>query len=129
MKRAILLLPLVLFAACQSAPKDEAKWDVPLTLQTVGPAYADYVIETADKNKDFAVTRAEWIDAGGTEAAFASVDQNKDGIVTRTELIRVSSNTKFVDFVRRYADVNQDIQLTPRHFRSPAGVRLLRHEF
>lgn len=129
MKRALLLIPAALLAACQSTPKDAAKWDVPLTLQTVGPAYADYVIEKADTNKDFVVTRAEWINAGGSEAAFVSIDENKDGVVTRAELIRISSNTQFVDFARRYADFNKDNQLTPRDFRSPSGVRLLRHEF
>jgi len=130
MKRAILLFPAVaILAACQTTKTDESKWDVPLTLQTVGPAYADYVVETADVNKDFKVTRAEWVTAGGTEGSFASIDEDKDGVVTRAEVIRVSSNTQFLDFTRRYADVNQNVQLTPRHFRSPAGVRLLRHEF
>lgn len=130
MKRTFWLLPAVaILAACQTTKKDESKWDVPLTLQTVGPAYADYVIETADANKDFKVTRTEWTTAGGTKESFESIDQNKDGVVTRTELIRVSSNTQFLDFGRRYADFNRDNQLTPRDFRSPAGVRLLRREF
>jgi len=43
--------------------------------------------------------------------------------------VRISSNTKFFDFTRRYADFNKDNQLTPREFRSASGVRVLRFEF
>ena len=128
--RSLLLLSLaVTLSACQTHQKNVADWDVPLTLRTVGPAYADYVIEKADSNKDGKVTLLEWTKAGGTEKCFLLVDQNKDGAVTRTELIRFGSNKKFLDFTRRYTDFHKDNKLTPRDFRSPSGVRLLRIEF
>lgn len=127
---SLLALPLlaICLAACQTTPKD-ANWDVPLTLRTVGPAYADYAIEKADLNKDGRITLVEWTTAGGTPQSFALVDENKDGVVTRTELVRLSSNAVFLDFSRRYVDFNKDQKLTPRDFRSPAGVRVLRLEF
>lgn len=129
--RLLLLLPAtaVLLAACQSPSKKSADWDVPLTLRTVGPAYADYVIERADANKGGSVTEVEWAHAGGTKRSFLLVDQNKDGVVTRAELIRFGSNKQFLDFTRRYTDFYKDNKLTPRDFRSPSGVRLLRVEF
>lgn len=115
--------------ACQSTQKNPANWDVPLTLRTTGPAYADYVVERADANKDGQVTVAEWTKAGGTEKSFRSVDRDKDGTVTRTELIRFGSNKQFLDFTRRHTDFYKDNKMTPRDFRSPAGVRLMRIEF
>ena len=128
--RSLLLLSLaVTLSACQTHQKNAADWDVPLTLRTIGPAYADYVIEKADSNKDGKVTLLEWTKAGGTEKCFLLVDQTKDGAVTRTELIRFGSSKKFLDFNRRYADFHKDNKLTPRDFRSPSGVRLLRIEF
>jgi hypothetical protein len=127
--RLHFLLPLAfILTACQTPPKKAADWDVPLTLRTVGPAYADYVIERADANKDGKVTVVEWTNAGGTEKCILLVDQNKDGSVTRTELIRFGANKKFLDFTRRYTDFHKDNKLTPRDFRSPSGVRLLRIE-
>ena len=35
----------------------------------------------------------------------------------------------FFDMTRRYADFNKDNRLTPREFRSSAGVRVLRFDF
>jgi Ca2+-binding EF-hand superfamily protein len=67
--------------------------------------------------------------AGGSKRSFELVDQNKDGMVTRTELIRFGSSARFLDTTRRYVDFNKDNKLTPRDFRSPAGVRVLRFEF
>lgn len=125
----LLSASALLLAACQSAPKKCADWDVPLTLRTAGPAYADYVIERADTNKDGRVTGVEWIHAGGTKRSFLLVDQNKDGVVTRAELIRFGSRKQFMDFTRRYTDFYKDNKMTPRDFRSPSGVRLLRVEF
>ena len=128
--RLLLLLPLAaVLSACQTQPKNPADWDVPLTLRTTGPAYADYAVEKADANKDGSVTVVEWTRAGGTEKCFLLVDQNRDGVVTRTELIRFGSNKKFFDFTRRYTDFHKDNKLTPRDFRSPSGVRVLRVEF
>ena len=129
MRTILLISAAAILTACQSIPKNAADWDVPLTLRTVGPAYADYVIERADTKKDGRVTLAEWTRAGGTEKCFLLVDQNKDGVVTRTELIRFASNKQFLDFTRRYTDFYKDNKLTPRDFRSPSGVRLLRVEF
>jgi len=123
-----LLSLAALLAACQTTPKDE-DWDVPLTLKTFPKAYADYVLEIADTNKDESITLVEWTNAGGDKRSFLLVDQNKDDVVTRTELVRISSNGKFLDMTRRYADFNKDNRLTPREFRSSAGVRVLRFEF
>ena len=63
------------------------------------------------------------------QAKLRGVDQNKDGVITRTELIRFGSNARFFDLTRRYVDFNKDNKLTPRDFRSPPGVRVLRFEF
>jgi len=98
--------------------------------ENVSPgAYADYVLEIADTNKNESITLVEWTNAGGDKRSFLLVDQNKDDVVTRTELVRISSNGKFLEMTRRYADFNKDNRLTPREFRSSAGVRLLRFEF
>ena len=128
--RSLLLIPLAfIFSACQTAPKNPADWDVPLTLRTVGPAYADYVLEKTGSTKDGKVTLVKWTNAGGSKKCFLLIDQNKDGVVTRSELIRFGSNKKFLDFTRRYNDFHKDNKLTPRDFRTPSGVRLMRIEF
>lgn len=123
------VLTAMLLAACQTKPENPADWDVPLTLKTFPSAYSTYAIEVADANRDGTITEVEWINAGGDKRSFLLVDANNDGVITRTELIRISSNAKFFDFVRRYADFNKDNQLTPREFRSAGGVRVLRYEF
>ena len=127
--RRLFLFPVaVFFTSCQTTSRKE-DWDIPLTLKTVGPAYADYVLEVVDTDTDRKVTYVEWINAGGSKRSFELVDQNKDGMVTRTELIRFGSSARFLDTTRRYVDFNKDNKLTPRDFRSPAGVRVLRFEF
>ncbi len=127
--QSLLLISLAaLLAACQTAPKQE-DWDVPLTLKTFPPAYADYVLEIGDTNQDRTITLVEWTSAGGDQRSFLLADQDKDGVVTRTELVRIGSNGKLFDMTRRYVDFNKDNRLTPREFRSPAGVRLLRFDF
>ena len=114
--RRLFLFPVaVFFASCQTTSKEE-DWDVPLTLRTIGPAYADYVLEVVDTNRDHKVTYVEWINAGGSKRSFELVDQNRDGMVTRTELIRFGSNARFLDMTRRYVDFNKDNKLTPRDF-------------
>jgi len=129
MKRPLALLALIAaLAACQTTAKQK-DWDVPLTLQTVGPAYAEYALETADRNKDGTITMVEWTNAGGDRRSFSLIDQNQDGVITRTELVRVGSNARFLDMSRRYLDFNRDNQLTPREFCSPAGIRVLRLDF
>ncbi|HEY5953316.1 MAG TPA: hypothetical protein VIT18_03070, partial [Terrimicrobiaceae bacterium] len=117
-----------LLAACQTAPKQE-DWDVPLTLKTFPPAYADYVLERADPNKDRTITLVEWTSAGGDKRSFLLADEDKDGVVTRAELVQIGSDGKLFDMTRRYVDFNKDNRLTPREFRSPAGVRVLRFDF
>ena len=130
MKHLLILLPVVaVLAACQTTPKNPKDWDVPLTLRTVGPAYADYAQEKADRNKDGQITMVEWTSIGGDARSFALIDQNKDGVITRSELIRISSNARFLDMSRQYLDFNRDNQLTPREFRSPSGIRVLRLDF
>ena len=117
-----------LLIACQTAPKQE-DWDVPLTLKTFPPAYADYVLEKADPDKDRTITLAEWTSAGGDKRSFLLADEDKDGVVTRAELVQIGSDGKLFDMTRRYVDFNKDNRLTPREFRSPAGVRVLRFDF
>lgn len=127
--RLFLILPVaVVLAACQTT-HDQKDWDVPLTLQTIGPAYADYALEKADASKDGTITLVEWTRAGGSRKSFLLVDENKDGVVTRAELLRFGSNAKFFDQTRRYVDFNKDNRITPRDFRTPGGVRVLRVEF
>jgi len=126
---ALFLLPLTIFlGACQTPPREKPV-EIPLTLMTFPSTYSDYVVEIADTNKDGTITLVEWTNAGGDQRSFLLADQNKDGVVTRTELVRLSSNAKFFDFTRRYADFNKDNQLTAREFRSAGGVRVLRFEF
>lgn len=127
MRLLFSLLLMATLAACQTAPKKN--WDVPLTLQTIGPAYADYALEKTDANKNQEITLVEWTNAGGTERAFALVDENKDGVVTRTELVRFGSNVRFFDTCKRALDVKNDNRMTPRKFRTSSGVRVLRIEF
>ena len=115
-----------LLSSCQTEPKNPADWQVPLTLQTFPPAYADKVLEVADKNHDGEVTMVEWTNAGGDQRTFLLADQNRDGKIERTELIRLGSNVQVFDFVRRYSDANKDAQLTPREFRNSSGVTVLR---
>ena len=57
---ALLILPVAL-TACQTSRPEPV--EIPLTLRTVGPVYAERVIEVADANKDGVVTEAEWIKA------------------------------------------------------------------
>lgn len=121
-------LSLLLFAGCQTT-RDESKWDVPYTLRTFPADYADRVVEIADANKDGVVTLVEWTNAGGDKRSFLLVDEDRDGAVTRTELVQISSNAKFFDFTRRYADFNKDNRMTPREFRSASGVNVLRFSF
>lgn len=123
---ALLILPVAL-TACQTSRPEPV--EIPLTLRTVGPVYADRVIEVTDANKDEKITVEEWTKAGGTKKTFDRIDDNKDGVITRTELIRFGSSTQFLDFTRRYMDVNEDNRLTPRDFRTAPGARLLRIEF
>ena len=123
----LLSLLAIFTAGCQTRPQPAS--EVPLTTQTLPPVYANRALEIADTNRDGQITLVEWTNAGGDERSFLIADQNKDGAITRTELVRISSNAKFFDFTRRYADFNKDNQLTPREFRSASGVRVLRFEF
>jgi len=120
-----VLFSAALLTSCQTAPKS-ADWDVPLTLKTFPPAYAEYVLEIADTSKDTQLTIVEWTTAGGNARSFAIADTNQDGVVTRTELIQLGSRTRVFETTRRYRDFNKDNRLTPREFRSPAGVSVLR---
>lgn len=126
--RLFLLLPVIaLMAACHTPYKERA--EVPLTLKNFPAAYSEYAVELADTNIDGGITMAEWINAGGDRRSFLLTDENKDGIVTRTELVRISDKAQFLDFTRRYADLNRDNQLTRQEFRSASGVQVLRFAF
>lgn len=124
----LLLATLLFVSGCQSNQKS-LDVGVPLTLQSVGPAYADYAMDAVDTDKNDAISVVEWTSAGGTQRSFELLDESRDGVVRRSELIRLGSNAKFLDFTRRYVDTNKDNRLTPEEFRSPSGVRLLRLDF
>lgn len=112
--------------SCQTtAPKPE----IPLTLRTFAPEYADRVLAVTDSNKDGTVTLMEWEVAGGNRRSFEIVDTNRDGRVTRTELLRTANDVRVFDFTRSYADFNKDNKLTPREFRTASGVRVLILDF
>lgn len=125
---SLLFIGLMSFTGCQTT-NDIPAWDTPYSLRTFPAGYTAYVLEIADANKDGDVTLVEWTNAGGDKRSFLIADVNKDGRVTRTELVRLSSNAKFFDFTRRYADFNKDNQLTPREFRTASGVQVLRFTF
>ncbi len=124
-----LLAVLLLSGGCQSN-QESPDVAVPLTLESVGPLYADYAMDAADTDDNDAITVAEWTTAGGTRRSFARVDQNRNGLIHRRELIRFGSNARFLDFTRRRMDLNRDNRLTRREFLSPFGVsRLTRRDY
>lgn len=122
-----IFLPFVaLLAACQSQPSPAPS---SVNAQETGRNYADYALETADVNRDGTLTAAEWKSVGGTDRAFLTVDRNKDGTVERAELVATGSSPQFIDFIKSRIDRNADSELTPREFRSPAGLRAFSFEF
>lgn len=124
-----LLAVLLLSGGCQSN-QESPDVAVPLTLESVGPLYADYAMDAADTDDNDSITVAEWTTAGGTRRSFARVDQNRNGLIHRRELIRFGSNARFLDFTRRRMDLNRDNRLTRREFLSPFGVsRLTRRDY
>ena len=125
----LLLATLLLVGGCQSN-QESPDVAVPLTLESVGPLYADYAMDAADTDDNEVITVAEWTRAGGTERSFARVDQNRNGVIQRSELIRFGSNARFLDFTRSQMDLNRDNRLTRREFLSPFGVsRLTRRDY
>ena len=125
----LLLATLLLVGGCQSN-QESPDVAVPLTLESVGPLYADYAMDAADTDDNDAITVAEWTRAGGTQRSFARVDQNRNGVIQRSELIRFGSNARFLDFTRSQMDLNRDNRLTRREFLSPFGVsRLTRRDY
>ena len=124
-----LLAVLLLSGGCQSN-QESPDVAVPLTLESVGPLYADYAMDAADTDDNDAITVAEWTTAGGNRRSFARVDQNRNGLIHRRELIRFGSNARFLDFTRRRMDLNRDNRRTRREFLSPFGVsRLTRRDY
>ncbi len=123
-----LLAVLLLSGGCQSN-QESPDVAVPLTLESVGPLYADYAMDAADTDDNDAITVAEWTTAGGNRRSFARVDQNRNGLIHRRELIRFGSNPRFLDFTRRRMDLNRDNRLTRRDYHSPFGIRLLTLDF
>ena len=125
----LLLATLLLVGGCQSN-QESPDVAVPLTLESVGPLYADYAMDAADTDDNEVITVAEWTRAGGTQRSFARVDQNRNGVIQRSELIRFGSNARFLDFTRSQMDLNRDNRLTRREFLSPFGVsRLTRWDY
>ena len=125
----LLLATLLLVGGCQSN-QESPDVAVPLTLESVGPLYADYAMDAADTDDNEVITVAEWTRAGGTKRSFARVDQNRNGVIQRSELIRFGSNARFLDLTRSQMDLNRDNRLTRREFLSPFGVsRLTRRDY
>lgn len=124
--RFFVLLPVVLLAGCAS-PKSTAH--TPLSSRTVGPAFAQYSIEKADKNGDRFITEREWVDAGGSSKSFASIDTDRDGRLTIEEIKTASSTDKFYAFAQKTMDTGGNTELTPVTFRSPAGAKLFGFDF
>ena len=125
----LLLATLLLVGGCQSN-QESPDVAVPLTLESVGPLYADYAMDAADTDDNEVITVAEWTRAGGTQRSFARVDQNRNGVIQRSELISFGSNARFLDFTRSQMDLNRDNRLTRREFLSPFGVsRLTRRDY
>ena len=125
----LLLATLLLVGGCQSN-QESPDVAVPLTLESVGPLYADYAMYAADTDDNEVITVAECTRAGGTQRSFARVDQNRNGVIQRSELIRFGSNARFLDFTRSQMDLNRDNRLTRREFLSPFGVsRLTRRDY
>ena len=128
--RPLLLLATLLLVGGYQSNQESPDVAVPLTLESVGPLYADYAMDAADTDDNEVITVAEWTRAGGTQRSFARVDQNRNGVIQRSELIRFGSNARFLDFTRSQMDLNRDNRLTRREFLSPFGVsRLTRRDY
>lgn len=128
MRFLLFLCVIFVLAACKTT-SPEASRDAALTVRTVGPAYADALLDIADANKDGKITLVEWTSAGGEKRNFLLIDQNKDRVLTRSELVRISSNVKFLDMAQRNFDFNHDHRLTRRELQTVPGIRVLRIEF
>jgi hypothetical protein len=100
-----------------------------MTVSTIGPAFAEYAIETVDRNGDKTITREEWVAAGGTEKSFRVIDRDRDNVLTVQEISRASSTERFFEFAKRTIDTGGNTELTPQQFRSPAGARLVSFDF
>lgn len=109
-----------IFAGCASRP---------LTPATVGPAFAGYVKETADVNKDGMISETEWITSGGTAEGFAAIDHDRNGLLAVGEIKTASGTDRFLVFAEKKIDTGKDGKLTPRDFRSPDGVKLFAFPF
>ena len=127
MKICRAAFPLVIVLAGCASPRTVSR--TPMTASTIGPAFAEYSIETVDRNGDKTITRQEWVAAGGTEKSFRAIDRDGDRVLTVTEISRASSSDRFFAFAKRTIDTGGNTELTPQQFRSPAGARLFSFEF
>ncbi len=117
---------LIVLAGCAS-PQTVSR--APMTATTIGPAFAEYSIETVDRNKDKTITLTEWRAVGGTEKSFRAIDRDHDNVLTAGEISRASSSDRFFAFAKRTIDTGGNTEMTPQSFRSPAGARLFSFEF
>jgi hypothetical protein len=122
----LALLALIVLTGCASS-RTAAR--APLTVSTVGPAFAEYSIETVDRNGDKTITRQEWIAAGGSVKSFQAIDSDRSNTLTVAEISTASSTDRFLAFAKRTVDTGGNTDLTPQNFRSPAGARLFSYEF
>lgn len=101
----------------------------PVTAKTVGPAFTEYAIKTADTSRDGLISKSEWLAAGGSEKSFAAIDTNGDRLISAVELKTASSTDRFVEFAQKTTDLGGNTELTPKVFYSPAGARLFTYQF
>lgn len=117
---------LIVLTGCAS-PRTVSR--TPMTVSTIGPAFAEYSIETVDRNGDKAITRQEWVAAGGSVKSFRVIDSDRNEVLTAGEISQASSTDRFFAFAKRTIDTGGNTEMTPQSFRSPAGARLLSFEF
>ena len=127
MKFCRAVLPFVIVLAGCASQRTVSR--TPMTASTVGPAFAEYSIETVDRNGDKTITRQEWVTAGGTEKSFRVIDRDHNDVLTVGEISRASSTERFFEFAKRTVDTGGNTELTPQKVRSPAGARLFSFEF
>jgi outer membrane murein-binding lipoprotein Lpp len=125
MKSAALVV-LIVLAGCAS--RDTVNRTA-LNASTVGPAFAAYSVEVADRDGNRTISREEWVAAGGSEKSFRKIDSDRNNMLTIAEITKAASTDRFLDFAKRTVDTGSNSDLTPRDFRSPAGAKLFSYQF
>ena len=123
----ISVFPLLIVLAGCASPRTVAR--TPLNVSTVGPAFAQYSVETVDRNGDRTITQQEWVARGGSVKSFRVIDSDHNNVLSVQEISTASSTDRFLAFAKRTIDTGGNTELTPQSFRSPAGARLFAFEF